>query len=499
MNRYFNNLKLAPKMLISPVVVLIFLVLLSCGALLSLSMQKDAINNIYNNRFKLHQSSAKILNDISIIQGNLSQILNWIKMNIAPQKVTAASKQQTALLFEDMELIKKILNFDGLTAEEKKYFHSALLNITAYQKVVTNVLNVALTNVDMAVLLVSSMDEKYQTLTKSLSSLLALEDKLSKEKYDSVISNYNHAVMLFVVVLVISVILSFIISILLTRLILKPVFETIGVLAKVADGDLTQNIDLEGNDEIGTLVQSVNSMRVKMNEAVGNALDISEIITESSAEEAAAIEETSASLEEISSRTRQNASNTHEANQLMISVRKAIKKANDSMIGLTQSMGDISRASEQTQRIVKSIDEIAFQTNLLALNASVEAARAGEAGAGFAVVADEVRNLAMRATESAHGSSNLISDIVAKVKNGESLVNVTSEAFLQVTSSSEKVVMLMSEIAVASREQSQGIDQVNSAIAEMNTATQQNAKHAETLSSIMSMFKTQRQCNLIGC
>lgn len=153
-------------------------------------------------------------------------------------------------------------------------------------------------------------------------------------------------------------------------------------------------------------------------------------------------------------------------------------------------MKDIAKASEQTQKIVKSIDEIAFQTNLLALNASVEAARAGEAGAGFAVVADEVRNLAMRATESAKGSSDLIGDIVNKVKNGESLVDITSAAFNQVTDSSNKVVELMSEIAAASTEQSQGVDQVNRAIAEMNISTQQTAGNAESLASVMSIFTT---------
>jgi methyl-accepting chemotaxis protein len=119
----------------------------------------------------------------------------------------------------------------------------------------------------------------------------------------------------------------------------------------------------------------------------------------------------------------------------------------------------------------------------------VEAARAGEAGAGFAVVADEVRNLALRATDSAKNTASLIEDIVKKVKGGESLVNVTNEVFSEVTASSTKVVELMGEIAAASQEQSQGIDQVNRAVAEMNQVTQQNAASAEELSATMSMFK----------
>ncbi len=239
------------------------------------------------------------------------------------------------------------------------------------------------------------------------------------------------------------------------------------------------------------LLLSINTMRMKMGEAVGQSLSISQVLSESSSRQAAALEETSASLDEMASMTRQNASNTAEANKLMVAAKQAIEKANASMTDLTRSMKEIATASEQTQKIIKSIDEVAFQTNLLALNAAVEAARAGEAGAGFAVVADEVRNLAMRATDSAKNTATLIEDIVKKVKGGESLVTITNEVFSEVTASSTKVVELMGEIAAASQEQSQGIDQVNRAMAEMSEVTQQNAASAEELSATMAMFKVE--------
>jgi methyl-accepting chemotaxis protein len=189
--------------------------------------------------------------------------------------------------------------------------------------------------------------------------------------------------------------------------------------------------------------------------------------------------------------TRQNAENTAHANKLMLSANEAVGRANEAMARLTGSMQAIAEASQQTQKIVKSIDEIAFQTNLLALNASVEAARAGEAGAGFAVVADEVRNLAMRAKDSAQNTTNLIEDIVQKVKGGDDLVRLTSTTFGQVTESSKKVVSLMGEIEVASNEQAQGISQVNSVIATLSNSTQQNAGNADKLASVMSIFKTE--------
>jgi len=192
----------------------------------------------------------------------------------------------------------------------------------------------------------------------------------------------------------------------------------------------------------------------------------------------------------MASMIRQSANNAAQTNQLMSASQEVIANANSSITELNGSMKEITAASEQTQKIVRTIDEIAFQTNLLALNAAVEAARAGEAGAGFAVVAEEVRNLALRAAEAAKNSSDMMQDIVTKVKNGEKLVTVTYNAFRQVTDSSEKVVQLMGNIVTATQEQSQGIDQINRAVLEMNQTTQENAASAEELASVMAMFKT---------
>ena len=149
------------------------------------------------------------------------------------------------------------------------------------------------------------------------------------------------------------------------------------------------------------------------------------------------------------------------------------------MTELTASVETISKASEETQKIMKTIDEIAFQTNLLALNAAVEAARAGEAGAGFAVVADEVRGLAMRAAEAARNTATLIEGNVRQIKQGAVLVNKTNEAFTLVTASVGKAGELVGEISAASREQAQGIDQINRAVSEMDRVTRQNAASAE--------------------
>lgn len=182
---------------------------------------------------------------------------------------------------------------------------------------------------------------------------------------------------------------------------------------------------------------------------------------------------------EMSSMTRQNADNAGQANALMSKTSQVVSTANQSMEQLTASMLEISKASEETSKIIKTIDEIAFQTNLLALNAAVEAARAGEAGAGFAVVADEVRNLAMRAAEAAKNTASLIEGTVKKIKDGSELVKKTSSEFSLVAESSSKMGELVGEISAASAEQAQGIEQINRGIGEMDKVVQQNASNAE--------------------
>jgi methyl-accepting chemotaxis protein len=205
----------------------------------------------------------------------------------------------------------------------------------------------------------------------------------------------------------------------------------------------------------------------------------SQSLAQGSSQQAAALEETSSSMEEMASMSRQNAENARQADALVGETSRVMEQATHSMDDLTRSMKEVSMASEETAKIIKTIDEIAFQTNLLALNAAVEAARAGEAGAGFAVVADEVRSLAIRAAEAAKNTANLIEGTVTKVKDGSELVTKTEEAFSQAAASAVRVKELVAEIAAASNEQAQGVDQINRAVSEMDRVVQHNAANSE--------------------
>jgi len=242
------------------------------------------------------------------------------------------------------------------------------------------------------------------------------------------------------------------------------------------------------------LIRAINGITegsAQVDQASSQIADSSQMLAEGTSEQAAAIEETSASMEEMASMTKQNADNASQADSHMQTASKVVAEATAAMEELTRSMAEISKASEDTQKIIKTIDEIAFQTNLLALNAAVEAARAGEAGAGFAVVADEVRNLAMRAAEAAKNTATLIEGTVEKISAGSHLVERTSAAFSQVSGSTGKVGALVSEISEASKEQANGIVQINKAISEMDRVVQQVAASAEQSASAAEELHSQ--------
>lgn len=244
---------------------------------------------------------------------------------------------------------------------------------------------------------------------------------------------------------------------------------------------------------IGQVVSGLVAASDQIAVSSGHLTTASQQLAEGASEQASSLEETSSSLEEMASMTRQNSDNAFQANQLMTEAGEVAGKANDSMNRLTSSMAEITNASEETQKIVKTIDEIAFQTNLLALNAAVEAARAGEAGSGFAVVADEVRNLALRAADAAKNTAQLIEGTVSRIREGAGLVERTNEEFKQVSSAVTKSGGIVGEIAAASREQAQGIDQINRAVSEMDKVVQQNAANAEESASASEEMSAQAE------
>ena len=207
----------------------------------------------------------------------------------------------------------------------------------------------------------------------------------------------------------------------------------------------------------------------------------SDSLAQGAAAQSSGLEESSASLEEISSMTRSTADNAVKGSSMVKEMAAIVQDVNSHMAQMIGSMNEIKLSSEQTGKIVKTVDEIAFQTNLLALNAAVEAARAGEAGAGFAVVADEVRSLAIRSANAANNTTALIESTIQAVKHGQEITTRTLAAFNKNIAYAEHIVKIIEEIAEASREQSEGLGQINAAVADIDKITQKNALSADEL------------------
>jgi methyl-accepting chemotaxis protein len=244
---------------------------------------------------------------------------------------------------------------------------------------------------------------------------------------------------------------------------------------------------------VSAIMQGLNQSAEEVSSASGQVASSSGSLAEGASEQAASLEETSSTMEQMDSMVKKNAENTKEAARLVEVSRQSMKTSHKSLKGTKECMGNISSAGEETAKIIRSIDEIAFQTNLLALNAAVEAARAGEVGSGFAVVADEVRNLAQRAATSAKDTERLIGETLGYIQQGNELVAKTMEEFYQMGEDAKNVSNLFNEISVASEEQAQGIHQVNTALQQIDKVTQQTASNAEESASASAQMSAQSE------
>jgi len=273
----------------------------------------------------------------------------------------------------------------------------------------------------------------------------------------------------------------------------KVLAETSQVMNALARGDLSETITSEFTGEFAELKDAVNSSISTLRDIVSKIRDASgqidsgasEIaqgnsdLSQRTEEQASSLEETASSMEEMTGTVKQSASNARQANQLAADARKQAEQGGQVVSKAISAMEGINQSSRKIADIISVIDEIAFQTNLLALNAAVEAARAGEQGRGFAVVATEVRNLAQRSAAAAKEIKTLIKDSVERVEQGSKLVNDSGQTLTEIMSAVKKVNDIIAEIAAASQEQSTGIEQVNKAIMQMDTVTQQNAALVE--------------------
>ncbi|HEY5958624.1 MAG TPA: methyl-accepting chemotaxis protein [Polyangiaceae bacterium] len=289
--------------------------------------------------------------------------------------------------------------------------------------------------------------------------------------------------------------------------VINPVMEATQVLESLSKYDLRARVVGEYCGDHARIKLALNGTAKTLHDALSQVADAVEQVSDASrqiasssqsvaqgaSEQASSLEETSSSLEEMSGMTKQNADNTIQARSLAQTTKVAAEKGGLAMGRMINAMEKIRTASEGTSQIIKDINEIAFQTNLLALNAAVEAARAGDAGRGFAVVAEEVRSLALRSKEAAKKTEELIKLSVGHAENGRIISGEVAGSLTEIVGAAGKVNEIVNEIAVASQEQSRGIDQVNTAVSEMDKVVQVAAANAEESSSAAEELSNQSE------
>ena len=316
---------------------------------------------------------------------------------------------------------------------------------------------------------------------------------------------YRSALVLTIVLSLVVLGLSTAIAYAITRSIVNPLNKAAKHADRVAAGDLSGHIDIDSEDEIGRLLYALKNMNSGLAGLVGHvrasadsiAVATKEIamgngeLSQRTTEQASSLEETAASLEELTSTVKQNAEHSRQASELAINASDIAIKGGDIVGQVVVTMGAITESSKKIADIISVIEGISYQTNLLALNAAVEAAHAGEQGRGFAVVASEVRNLARRSADAAKQIKALIDDSMGKVASGSRLVGDTGKIMGEIVSSVKKVSDIIADIAAASDEQSAGIDQVNQAIVQMDSVTQQNAAMVEEAAAAAAALEEQ--------
>jgi methyl-accepting chemotaxis protein len=342
-------------------------------------------------------------------------------------------------------------------------------------------------------------------LRENVSKWWDYNERLAAATAASAESAYRRVLLIFGVASAVALVIGVLAALAITRSITGPVQRASDAVKAVAAGDLTQRLHSSSRDELGRLLNMLDEMTQNLARMVSGVRQGCDQLSVAAAEiaqgnadlsartesQASSLEETAASVEQMAAQIKANADNARQADQLANHASEVAGAGGVAVGEVVTTMDGISTSSRKIADIIGTIDGIAFQTNILALNAAVEAARAGEQGRGFAVVAGEVRLLAQRSAEAAKEIKSLIGDSVSKVESGSAQVLAARETIGQMVNEVRKVTDLVGEITVSSREQSEGVGQINAAVSQLDQATQQNAALVEQTAAAAESMRMQ--------
>jgi methyl-accepting chemotaxis protein len=498
----FYNLKIATKLLVSFVAVLVLTAILGIYSVTQLAR----VNQMSSDLATLWMPSARVLLEL---KSGLARYRSLEMQHILSETDADLTRYEKSMETSWDKFQKDLSDYEKMISEpeEKKIypeFRKALEIYMAEHKKIL-VLSRAQKNEESTALLRGESTRVYIDMSAMIDKLVNINleggNKASKEADEM----YASARLWIIGLLVGSVALGLLLAVWIARIVSSPLRDAVRVAQTVAAGDLTSRIDVTTRDETGQMLQALKAMNESLARVVGEVRTGTDTIATASGQiaagnhdlssrteqQASSLEETAASMEELTSTVKQNADNARQANQLAQSASEVAVRGGAVVSQVVETMASINASSRKIVDIIGVIDGIAFQTNILALNAAVEAARAGEQGRGFAVVAAEVRNLAQRSAAAAKEIKSLIDDSVGKVGAGSELVGEAGRTMEEIVGSVKRVTDIMGEITAASQEQTSGIEQINHAIAQMDQVTQQNAALVEEAASAAGALQQQ--------
>jgi len=512
--KWFYDLKIATKLIVSFGAVLLLTLLLGISNMVSMDRVNQASTDLADNWMPSVRAVMDLRTDVGEIRRwELAHLLNDDPAAMADYEQRL--DKSLALLKQHRDNYEKLISSPEEKAIATEFDKALAAFMIDHDKMIS--MSRSGKKTEGRALSAGSSAKSLTTITDNVNKLVKLNVDGGDVASDEASKTYQSARLISIVLLVLNIGIGMVLAVWVAKIVARPLQEAVSLARDVADGDLTRDIDVKSNCETGQLMQALKDMTGNLQTLVSQVRSGTDTIATASSEiasgnqdlssrteqQASSLEETASSMEELTSTVKQNADNARQANQLAQSASGIAQKGGDVVGQVVGTMASINESSRKIVDIISVIDGIAFQTNILALNAAVEAARAGEQGRGFAVVAGEVRNLAHRSAAAAKDIKLLISDSVEKVETGSALVNQAGETMNEIVTSITRVTDIMSEITSASVEQSAGIEQVNTAIVQMDQVTQQNAalveeaaaaaesmqEQAAKLSEVVSVFK----------
>jgi methyl-accepting chemotaxis protein len=498
-----DKLRIGPKLLLAPGLVLVLLVASSACAYFGMVRQNASMENLVQVRAARLQATASVMGDARYAHANTYQLLAWINGSFAQARLdglTAQIKSRHAAVEQQLAALAKVAD-----ADERKIVDASAQTLAAYRKAVLETMEIAPVDQSIATNAMAKAERQFQLLNEQLGQLSALEKSLSVQAHAQARADFQSLGLTMAGVVLLSVALSMLVTLRLRAALLRDIHAIAEAVGKLAEGRLTLGKRNLGRDEIADTARALDQTIANLNQTLRTILGVVQTIDTASREiatgnldlssrterQAASLEETASAMHNLTQAVRQNADNAHLACELAASASGLASKGGAAVKQAVNSMNTIRASSRKIVEIIGVIDGISFQTNILALNAAVEAARAGEAGRGFAVVAAEVRTLAQRSASAAREIKTLIAESVATIDSGSACVNQAGNSMDDIVASVQQVNDIIDRISEASADQAQGIGEVNHAVAQIDDLTQQNAALVEQAAAAAESLQEQ--------